>query len=297
LNLIGFDPAKNLLKFSSEGTTKIFCDFFNANKFKEAFPQEKAKIVTSIAMFYDLEDPNAFVADVAECLDKDGVWIIQMSYLPLMLEQTAFDNICHEHLEYYSLASLQNLLDRHGLQAFDIELNDVNGGSYRVYIKHKDGQPANPLPDAEKRLAELKEKESRLALQDKKTYEEFAERVMALKERLSNFIKTETEKGKKVYAYGASTKGNTLLQFFNLDYHLIPAAVERNPDKYGKKTVGSMIPIISEAQARAEKPDYLLILPWHFLENFKKREAEFLRAGGKFIVPLPEFKIIGADDL
>lgn len=287
---IGFEPARNLNKWNSQGTDKIINDFFNYLAWEMEMGNAKAKAITAIAMFYDLEEPNMFVADVAKILDKDGVFIIQMSYLPLMLSQNAFDNICHEHLEYYSLLSLENLLKRHGLEIFDTELNDVNGGSFRVYIRHN-GATVD-FPSGEERVQKLRDDEKMLGLNDKAVYKAFANRVGDLKNKLVGFIKDETTKGKKVYVYGASTKGNTLLQFFGLDSVLIGAAAERNPDKWGKKTIGTNIPIISEEQARADKPDYFLVLPWHFMKEFTEREKDFLARGGKFIVPLPEFKIV-----
>ena len=218
LNLVGFEPARNLKKWNSVGTTKILNDFFNFAAWKKSFGVKKAKAVTAIAMFYDLEDPNAFVGDVAKCLDKDGVFIIQMSYLPLMLEQNAFDNICHEHLEYYSLLSLEHLMKRHGLEVFDVELNDVNGGSFRAYMRHvshgqKNKQAMRVPKGAAKRVVDMRAKEAKLGLDDRKIYDEFVARVNRLRTRLTDFIRREVAGGKKVYVYGASTKGNTLLQF------------------------------------------------------------------------------------
>lgn len=294
IHLIGFEPAKNLRKYNSVGTTKIIPDFFNARAWEKSFDGVKAKAITAIAMFYDLEDPNAFVADIVKCLNTEGVFIIQMSYLPLMLSQNAFDNICHEHLEYYSLLSLENLLKQHNLEVFDVELNDVNGGSFRTYMRHiGKGRTIRVSPGASDRVSRMREEERRLGLDKREVYDAFVQRVSVLKEKLTKFIQEEVGKGKKIYVYGASTKGNTLLQFYGLDASVIPFAVERNQDKWSKKTVGTYIPIISEEQARAEKPDYFLILPWHFIKEFKEREKEFLRAGGKFILPLPEFEIIG----
>lgn len=292
LILAGFEPATNLMEEARIGTSKIVNDFFNYDSFKKEFGDKKAKIITAIAMFYDLEDPNKFVSDVAGCLDKEGVFIIQQNYLCSMLKQNAFDNISHEHLEYYSLMSLKNLLKRHNLEVFDVELNDINGGSFRTYIKHKNNETTVVFPGAEIRLADLEAYENTLGLQNRKIYDEFAARINETKERLTTFIKEETEKGKKIYVYGASTRGNTLLQYFDLDHTLLKAAAERNPAKWGKKTIGTWIPIISEDQARLEKPDYFLILPWAFLKEFKEREKEFLKSGGKFIVPLPNFEII-----
>ena len=292
LELVGFEPAGNLIEDAEVGTSKIVNDFFSFEAFQHHFPGVKARAITSIAMFYDLEDPNAFVADIVRCLDDDGVWVIQMSYLPSMLAQLAFDNICHEHLEYYSLLSVESLLERHGLEVADVELNDVNGGSFRLFVRH--GGRTRPSDDGSRRVQALREKERALELHSRSPHDEFAARVYATRARLVEFITEETAKGKTVYVYGASTKGNTLLQFCGLDHTLIAGAAERNPDKWGKKTVGTMIPIISETQARSEKPDYFLVLPWHFLKEFVKREQDYLAGGGKFIVPLPEFQVIGS---
>jgi len=294
LKLVGFEPAKNLAPLAAVGTTKIFNDYFHYAPFQREFNAATARIITSIAMFYDLEQPNQFVNDITQCLGKDGLYIIQMCYLPTMLEVNAFDNICHEHLQYYSLLSLKNLLDRHGLRIFDVELNDVNGGSYRVYIKHAQSNAIRPFPGAEQRIKDLEALESLMGLDDIKAYNEFTNRVNDLRNRVVGFIKQETSRGKVVYIYGASTKGNVLLQYFGLDSRLIKAATDKNPDKWGKKTVGSLIPIVSIEQYRRDKPDYLLVLPWHFHKEIQKQEKDFLRAGGKLIFPLPEFKIVGA---
>ncbi len=292
INAIGFEPATNLITEAEVATTKIINDFFGYEEFRKVSSGKKAKVITSIAMFYDLDDPNTFVAGVVKCLDDNGVWIIEMHYLPLTLEKNAFDAICHEHLEYYSVLALKNLLERHHLEIFDVELNAINGGSIRTYIKHKHAKSIKPFGGAKERLQYLEEYEEKLGLSSRQVYDEFTKRIDKIKKELTTFIKKEVDTGKSVYVYGASTKGNTLLQYFGLDSNVIKAAAERNPNKWGKMTIGTWIPIISEEQARAEKPDYFLVLPWHFLESFKERERDFLESGGKFIVPLPEFKII-----
>lgn len=288
LKLIGFEPAENLIEEAKVGTTEIINEFFNSKNFREKFGNVKAKVITSIAMFYDLEEPNKFVDDIIKILDENGIWIIQMNYLTTMLEYNAFDNIVHEHLEYYSLKSLEYLLNKHNLVVFDAELNDINGGSIRTYIKHRN---CNKYPITN-RVSEIRKYEDKIELDDHKPYQQFAKRIMDLKEKTYDFIKKETDGGKKVYVYGASTRGNTLLQFYGLDHKLIKAAVDRNPTKWGKKIVKTEIPIISEEQARNEKPDYLLVLPWYFIKEFRMREREYLSKGGKFIVPLPDFEII-----
>lgn len=298
---IGFDPAKNgYSDLSRPHANLIVEDYFSYARLQETeYKDKKAKIITSIAMFYDLEDPKSFVEDVKKALDKEGLWVIQMSYTPLMLQQLAFDNICHEHLEYYTLQSLDYLLSRCGMQIVDCELNDVNGGSFRIYVRHGDANPAllssAPYRDvARYRVASIFAMEEKLDLKNPKTYLDFYEKIQALKNQTVAFIKEESAKGKKIWAYGASTKGNTLLQWFGLDETMIDGIAERQPQKYGLKTAGSNIPIFSEDVMRAAKPDYALVLPWHFIEEFKKRERPFLEGGGKFILPCPQFEIIGA---
>ena len=294
VNLIGYEPANNLEQYNAVGTTKVFNDFFNAAAWNEHFLGKKAKIVTAIAMFYDLEDPNSFIADIASILDDDGVCIIQQSYLPLMLSTNEIGNICHEHLEYYSLLSMENLLKRHDLEIFDVSLNDINGGSFRTYIRHAGkGTKLAVAPGAAERVTTMRAKESKLGLDSYAPYEAFVARVNAIRDASVAFLREQKAQGKKVYGYGASTKGNTLLQYFGIGPDLLVAIAERNKDKWGTKTVGSNIPIVSEEDARAAQPDFFFVLPWHFLPEFQSRETEFLAHGGKFVVPMPEFKIIG----
>ena len=291
IQLVGFEPAENLIEDARHGTTTIINDFFNFYAFQSTLGSAKAKIITTISMFYDLEDPNSFVADIKKCLDDDGVWINQMNYLPTMLERNVFDNIGHEHLEYYSLLSLETLLERHDLEVFDVELSDLNGGSFRVYIRLP-GSRAKALPGNQERLRQVRDADKQMGLTRRKIYEDFAARANQIKAAVCDFVKQEVAKGKTIYAYGASTRGSTMLQFFGLDSKTIKAAVERSPYKFGKKTTGTWLPIIAEEQARQEKPDYLFVLPYFFLEEFVQRESEYLASGGKFIVPLPEFRVI-----
>lgn len=243
-------------------------------------------------MFYDLEDPKSFVRDIVNCLDQSGIWVIQMAYIIPMLELNAFDNIVHEHLQYYSLKSLKNLLEGYSLEIFDVELNDVYGGSFRVFVKNK----TNSQIQIQNPVNEWLTREEQFGLSEKQTYLDFAKRANSIKDELYDFINQESSNGKIIYVYGASTKGNALLQFCNLNDKLIKKAADRDSIKHGKRTIGSNIPIISEEQARQENPDYFLILPWHLVEFFKDREKEFLSNGGKFIVPLPKFKIISDNE-
>jgi NDP-4-keto-2,6-dideoxyhexose 3-C-methyltransferase len=296
VNLIGYEPAANLEQYNSVGTTRVFNDFFNAAAWNEHFIEKKAKIVTAIAMFYDLEDPNEFMEDIANILHDDGVCIIQQSYLPLMLSTNEVGNICHEHLEYYSLYSMENLMKRHGLEVFDVTLNDINGGSFRTYIRHagKGGGIAVAAGAAE-RVAAMRADEAGLGLDTRDPYDKFVARINGIRDMSVEFLKEQKAQGKKLYGYGASTKGNTLLQYFSIGPDLIMAIADRNQDKWGTKTVGTNIPIVSEDEARAALPDYFFVLPWHFLKEFQSREKEFLAHGGKFVVPMPEFRIVGGE--
>lgn len=294
---VGFDP-NDYKKESIKHADIIINNYFTYKEYKKTkVGIRQAKVITSIAMFYDLDNPNAFVQDIKKTLHKDGLWIIQMSYLPLMLKQLAFDNICHEHLEYYSLKSLKYLLDRNQMEIVDCELNEVNGGSFRIYIRHKNASPetyaTSPYRDVAKmRVESILNYEETLKLDKKHVYLNFAKQINSLKKETVDFIKKEKKKGKVIWGYGASTKGNTLLQWFGLDEKLIDGIAERNPEKFGLKTAGTNIPIHSEEEMRRAKPDYLLVLPWHFIGEFKRREKDFLDKGGKLIVPCPKFEII-----
>jgi len=286
---VGFDPAKNMVQFSKQTGATIITEFFSAEEFIKNYGSEKAKIITSIAMFYDLEDPNQFVDDISKILHPDGIWILELSYLPLMLSQNAFDTIVHEHLEYYHLDALEFLLSKFNLKVVDIQLNDINGGSFRVVVQHKEKSINNKSREY---ITELQEKEKNLNLSGNQPFDDFITKINNEKDKLVTFIKNEVSAGKTIHGYGASTKGNTLLQFYNLDKKFIQFIADRNPDKWGRRTIGTDISIISEEESHSMNPDYFLILPWHFINEFKEREKSHLKNGGKLLVPLPEFKII-----
>lgn len=263
---------------------------------KELFlPGYKINVITTIAMFYDLEKPDKFCKDVYEVMADDGLWVIQMSYTPLMIKQLAFDNICHEHVYYHTLGSMKIILERNGFEIVDCTLNEVNGGSLRLFVKKK-GQPfaTQPYRDVcNMRMEGIARVEKKLFKDGAHmTWLRFARDIKKLREQTLLFIMDQLASGKTVMAYGASTKGNTLLQYFGLDNTLITAIAEKQEGKWGLVTPGTNIPIISEEEMRKAKPDYLLILPWHFIGEFREREKEYLNGGGKFIVPCPKFEII-----
>ena len=292
LTLAGFEPCLNVAKEAVSKDIEVINNFFNADNYKERF-ETKAKVITAISMFYDLEDPNKFLKDIKECLDEDGLFIIQQNYLVSMLEQVAFDNICHEHREYYSLTSLKNVLERHGFEIFNVELNDINGGSIRTYIKFKDNKK---YINNEKIINEILKKEKELKLDTKEPYLEFANKIDRCKEEVMSFLRNEKAKGKTIGICGASTRGNTILQYFGITPELVIGCSEANPDKYGKKTVGTLIPVISIDEMKKLKPDFQLVLIWHLFEGLQDKEKDYLNQGGKFVLPLPNFKVVGKNN-
>jgi NDP-4-keto-2,6-dideoxyhexose 3-C-methyltransferase len=297
LNTVGFEPARNLQKYGSKGTTSIIVDFFSSDAWVSVFGDKKAKVITAIGMFYDLDDPNSFIKDVYKCLDDDGLLVIQMMYVPFFLERNAFDGICHEHLEYYTMNSLSYLLEMHGFEIFDVKLREeINEGSVRFYIRKRGkGQTLNFSDGAQDSLLKLIDLEKKLKLNELNTYHALVDRILDAKQKTISFLNEEVKNGKVIHGYAASTKGNTTLQFYEITPNQITAIADRNPNKFGLYTVGTGIPVISEEESRQMKPDYYFVLAWHFLPEFVKREKSFLESGGKFIVSMPDFKIIGDD--
>ena len=296
---VGIDPVDDsYVAESIKHADVIVQDYFSASAYNNRV-LDKANVVTIIAMFYDLEDPEAFLGDVYSVMEDDGLLVVQMSYTPLMINQMAFDNICHEHLYYHSLESIRGIFERGGFKIVDTQLNDINGGSFRVYAMKDVGdekkfgtQPYRDVCAA--RVNSLLAYERENNYNTPEVWGPFYESLQALKKETYDFIVSEKAKGKKIWGYGASTKGNTLLQYFGLDHTLIDGIAERSPYKFGLKTIGTEIPIYSEEEMRLANPDYLLVLPWHFINEFVQREQNYLQSGGKFIVPCPRFEIIGA---
>lgn len=303
LTRVGVDPADDTFKVEAERHANLIIqDYFSAKIFKESkYGSLKAKVVTTIAMFYDLEEPDQFIQDVAEVMDDNGLWVLQLSYTPLMIKQMAFDNLMHEHFYYYSLFNMKSLFEKNGFKIVDCQLNDINGGSFRVYaMKQTSNEKAfgtQPYRDvAAFRVESLLEYEKSLKLDCIDTWLNFHNDINILKEQVVSFIREAKAQGKTVAGYGASSKGNTLLQVFGLDYTLIDFIAERSSAKWGLRTVGTNIPIVSEQAMRARHPDYLLALPWHFINEFRQRESEYLAKGGCFLVPCPKFEIIRLND-
>ncbi len=295
--LLSYYP-KNFIKYGCD-PSDVAQEVKEATVVQDIFPSEelfrmlegkKLDVITSIAMFYDLEDPVSFVQGIKRFLASKGVWVFEMSYMPRMLELDSYDTICHEHLEFYSLAVIEKILAMGGMKVFKISFNDINGGSIRCYATHKENSKWDTKENLQL-INEIRHKEFDLELDTDKPYVEFQQRIEKLKKDTHELLVKLKKEGKKVHVYGASTKGNTILQWCDIDNSLVDYAAERNPDKYGAMTLGTNIPIISEAESRAMNPDYYLVLPWHFKDEFMEREKEALEKGTGFIFPVPQVEI------
>lgn len=286
----GVDPSDVAQEVKGENL-QVVQDIFPSTHLTKILGDEKLDVITSIAMFYDLENPVEFCRGIKKLLSADGIWIFEMSYMPEMLTLNSYDTICHEHLEYYSLAVLEKILKLAGLQIFEIAFNEINGGSIRCYATHLEN---NRHHTAENQLTinKIRQQEFDLELDTDKPYLEFQKRIDLEKEKLRSMLLELKQAGKRIHIYGASTKGNTILQFCGIDNTIIECAAERNPDKYGARTLGTDIPIVSEAESRAMSPDYYLVLPWHFKAEFIEREREMLDQGVGLIFPLPTIEIV-----
>lgn len=288
---IGIDPSKYDIVAGMQG--QVIQDYFSKESFYKS-GHLKARYISGAAFFYDLDNPIGFLNDVYSILEDDGIFTLQLSYTPLMIQQVEIGNICHEHLCYYNLTSLKYLFDKTGFVIKDVELNNVNGGSIRVYLQKESARNFRSPADADIcriRIQSLLDWEESAGYNDIGIYESFFAKINRLKRKTIDFIVTEKYRGKKIYGYGASTKASTLYQYFQLDNELIDKIAEKQERKVGLKTIGTNIPIISDEEMRGDQPDYLLVGPWFFLENFKQREKEYLEKGGAFILTSPEFSI------
>jgi len=285
----GIDPSD--VAQEVQGDIKVLQDLFPSDELLKVLQGEKCNAITSIAMFYDLENPIEFVQGIKQILADDGIWIFEMSYMPTMLKMHSYDTICHEHLEYYSLAIIEYILKQAGMKVFNATLNDINGGSIRCYATHSDNF-IYKKDEYQQNVKALRQEEFDLELDTDKPYKNFQDRINVHKEELNVLLKNLKKEGKKIHVYGASTKGNTILQWCGIDNRIIEVAAERNPDKYGAFTIGTEIPIVSEADSRAMNPDYYLVLPWHFKQEIVQREQEMLKKGVGLIFPLPNIEIV-----
>jgi hypothetical protein len=286
--LLGVDPTAKRFRSHYRDLIKLITDFFDSKAVRKLVKEKQAKIVTSIAMFYDLEDPLDFARQVGDILDDEGIWVLEQSYMPLMIQRNAYDTICHEHLEYYGLKQLEWVLRNADLKIIDIELNDVNGGSIKLVV----AKATSNKNECVEKISKLLENENKLQLNTLKPFQKFDESIKKHKKELKKLITDIRNRGKTIFGFGASTKGNVILQYCGFTSNDIPYIAEVNEDKYGSYTPKSQIPIIPEEQALKMDPDYFLVLPWHFKEGFIQRLSKYLGNGGRLIFPLPEIEVV-----
>ena len=292
----GVDPSDVALEIGNDARMTVVQDFFPSKELDARLGGRGVDIVTAIAMFYDLEDPVAFTHGIQQVLAPDGIWVFEMSYMPLMLSMNAYDTICHEHLEYHSLATVEYILQKAGLKVINATTNEINGGSIRCFATHADNfRYRNPA--FMENVRRLRQREFDLALDTDRPYRNFQDRIDLHRDELNALLKRLKRDDKVIHIYGASTKGNTILQWCGIDHRVIDFAADRNPEKHGARTLGTEIPIISEAESRAMSPDYYLVLPWHFRTEFLERERPRIEKGIGMIFPLPEVEVVQADDL
>ena len=286
LKRIGVDPTGKQFK-QYYGDVELIPTYFTYNNFRSVYKELRPKIISSISMFYDLPEPVQFAKDVYNILHDDGIWTCEQSYIITMLRRNSIDTICHEHLEYYSLTALKQIADMANFKIIDIKFNECNGGSFRIYFAKKESTLYNECKDL---INKILEDENNNGIKSPELYTKFLRNCDNEVYKLNHFIDTLSKNGEKMFIYGASTKGNCLLQYGKIDETKIKYAVERNPDKIGKMT-STGIGIISEETMRANPPEYLLVLPWHFRDEIIKREDEYLENGGQLVFPFPNFEI------
>lgn len=291
----GIDPSNAVLEIKRKDI-QVVKDTFPSAELKKKMGRRTFDIITSIAMFYDIEDPISFVEQVKHLLSPSGIWIFEVFYMPDMLPLTAYDTICHEHLSYYSLAVLEYIVSRAGMKIIRVSKNDINGSTIRCFVTHVDNFNFKKYESAES-LHSMRQEEFDLGLDNPAPYLKLQEKILKHREELSGLLKKLKRAGKRIHTYGASTKGNTLLQFCGLDNSIIDYAADRNPEKDGAMTLGTNIPIISEEKSRAMKPDYYLVLPWAFRDEFLQREKTTMEKGTGMIFPFPTVEIVESGNL
>ena len=284
---VGCDPLVKKYKKYYKNINFGIADFFNFNVIKKKKINKKFKIITALSMFYDLPNPNKFLKDVKKVLHRDGVFILEHADLYSIIKNCQFDTICHEHLEYYSSKIIIKLMKKHQLKIFDIKLNNINGGSKRYFICHDDAKYKY-----NNKVDKILKEEIKFKLDKVKTFINFFKKINFQKIKLIKLIKKINDSKKSIHGLGASTKGNVLLQYFNVSNKEIKYIADRNPQKHNTYTPGTKIKIISEKLSRKIKPDFYLVLPWHFKTEILKRERLIRRNGTRFIFPLPKMKII-----
>jgi 2-polyprenyl-3-methyl-5-hydroxy-6-metoxy-1,4-benzoquinol methylase len=290
LTRVGIDPSSERFASSFPRDIQLIVDFFSAERIRQACGDRKFSIITSIAMFYDIEDPTNFMREIRSLLAPEGIWITEQAYALSMINNVAYDSVCHEHLNYYNLRQFEWMAKLAGLKLLDASVNNINGTSFQVALARDDSKHT----PRQSRLDRLLKGE--ISFAETNYLDQFAISVEDRRATLRQFLADGKRKGKRTLGYGASTKGNVVIQYCGLTSDDIPAIAEKHPGKYGQVTPASRIPIISETDARNLHPDHFLVFPWHFREEIIRREARFTDEGGKLVFPLPSFEVVERQD-
>ena len=283
---VGIDPSSEKFADRFQSDIKIVFDFFSEKSVRPIIGNSQCKIITSIAMFYDLDDPIDFIKQISSLLSTDGVWALELSYFPLLLSQLTYDQICHEHVTYLGLRELDWMFKRAGLKTLDVFFNDMNGGSIYLYVGHADG----PYKPNNKKIQDVLDSEKILG--NDAPLKRFENRVQSHRDEVLHFFDLARAAKKTIYGYGASTKGNIVLNYCGITTEDLIAIGDKNPEKDGLVTPGTRIPIISHDELRNIKPDYLFVLIWHFRHEVISDEIEYLKGGGKMIFSLPRLHVV-----
>tara|TARA_B100001093_G_scaffold243900_1_gene233609 strand:+ start:84 stop:1124 length:1041 start_codon:yes stop_codon:yes gene_type:complete len=288
LNRIGIDPTIAKYKRFYRNINHKLSTFFSKKELTKIIKKKKIKAITALSVFYDLKDPNKFLKEISEIIDTEkGIFVLEHTDLLSIIKNNLFDTICHEHLAYYSAKVIMKMISENNLKVFDISRNQINGGSTRFYICHKKSN----YSVKKNKINQIIKYEKKFKLEQKNTYIKFFEKILSIKKNLNSRLKKIKENGKIIHGYGASTKGNVLLQFFEIDKNMLNLIADRNPLKFNYYTPGTKIIIKSEKYSRSLKPDFYLVLPWHFKKEIMKREKKVRSMGTKFIFPLPNIEV------
>ena len=292
LELFAIDPSSAKFKSSFEKKNiNLIIDYFSKNKIDDYFITKKIKpkkfsLISSFAMFYDINDPNKFCSDINKLLTNNGIWLVEFSYFPLLIKNLTYDQINHEHVIYYTLSTFKKILDKNNLKIVDVNFNEINGGSAEVKVVKKQNKMKSKTIKINNILKDEK-------LINFETYKKFNLRLQNVKKVINFFIENNRN---KVIGYGASTKGNIILNHCNIKSNLLRFIADGNSRKWNRYTAGSNIKIIPKEKMRKLKPKYLFVLIWSFRSEVIKQEKRFILKGGKLVLPLPIFHIIDKEN-
>ncbi len=285
--ILGVDPAENIAKIANERGIETIPDFFSeklANEIVKKYGRAKVMIGNNVVAHID--DHHDLIKGVKTLLADDGVFIFEAPYLIDMFENLAFDTIYHEHLSYLSVRPLKKFFEQFDLQIFDVKILPVQGNSLRVYVSYPGKYQIKPS------VEECLKKEKELKMDTLEAHKELARRAGELKEKLLTTLRDLKSNGKKIAAYGAPAKGNTLLCYFNIGPETLDYATESLPSKIGLYTPGTHIPVINIEEAHKNPPDYYLLLAWNYKDIILQKEEAFRKQGGKFIMPIGDNQIL-----